>query len=57
MTQGRKAIGMASDKTGNSLFVYSNVTLPISHGCCWETFYMFAYCGLVVEIQIHFAKI
>ena len=23
------------------------------HGCCWETFYIFAYCGLVVEIQIH----
>ena len=22
-------------------------------GCCWETFYMFAYFGLVVEIQIH----
>ena len=20
------------------------------HGCCWETFYIFAYCGLVVEI-------
>ena len=20
-------------------------------GCCWETFYMFAYCGLVAEIQ------
>ena len=20
------------------------------HGCCWETFYAFAYCGLVVEI-------
>ena len=25
------------------------------HGCCWETFYIFAYCGLVVEIQIHLA--
>ena len=23
------------------------------HGCCWDTFYIFAYCGLVVEIQIH----
>ena len=22
-----------------------------SHGCCWETCYMFAYCGLAVEIQ------
>ena len=22
-------------------------------GCCWETFYISAYCGLVVEIQIH----
>ena len=20
------------------------------HGCCWETFYIVAYCGLVVEI-------
>ena len=23
---------------------------PFFHGCCWETFYMFAYCGLVVGI-------
>ena len=21
------------------------------HGCCWETFHISAYCGLVVEIQ------
>ena len=21
------------------------------HGCCWDTFYTFAHCGLVVEIQ------
>ena len=21
------------------------------HGCCWETFCIFAHCGLVVEIQ------
>ena len=24
---------------------------PRLHGCCWETFYIFAYCGLVVEIK------
>ena len=23
------------------------------HGCCWETSYIFASCGLVVELQIH----
>ena len=23
----------------------------IGAGCCWETFYIFAYCGVVVEIQ------
>ena len=22
------------------------------HGCCWETCYIFAYCGLVVEIAL-----
>ena len=22
------------------------------HGCCWETGFILAYCGLVVEIQI-----
>ena len=27
-------------------------SLPL-HGCCWETFYIFAYCRLVVEIRIH----
>ena len=26
---------------------------PLNHGCCWGAFYIFAYCGLVVEIQIH----
>ena len=25
----------------------------LSHGCGWETFCIFAYCGLVVGIQIH----
>ena len=29
----------------------SRVSITPSHGCCWETFYIFAYCGLVVEIQ------
>ena len=24
---------------------------PPIHGCCWDTFYIFAYCGLVVELQ------
>ena len=26
------------------------------HGCCWETFYMFACCGLVVEIPTELLK-
>ena len=26
------------------------------HGCCWETCYMFAYCGLVVEIPTELLK-
>ena len=25
--------------------------MAATHGCRWETFYMFAYGGLVVEIQ------
>ena len=24
--------------------------MVLHHGCCWETFYICAYCGLVVEI-------
>ena len=28
---------------------------PQGHGCCWETSYIFASGGLVVEIQIHLA--
>ena len=24
-----------------------------THGCCWDTFYMFAYCGLEVEISLN----
>ena len=27
-----------------------------SHGCCWKTFYTFAYCGLVVEIPTYLLK-
>ena len=30
-------------------------TLSLFHGCFWEAFYIFASCGLVVEIQIHLA--
>ena len=30
---------------------------PSKHGCCWETFYIFACCGLVVEIPHITAKI
>ena len=26
------------------------------HGCCWETFYIFAYCGSVVEIPTELLK-
>ena len=29
------------------------LVVSFKHGCCWETFYIFACCGLVVEIQIH----
>ena len=25
----------------------TNVVIPTQHGCRWETFYIFAYCGLV----------
>ena len=27
------------------------------HGCCWETLYMFAYCGVVVEIPTELLKL
>ena len=27
------------------------------HGCCWDTFCMFAYCGLVVEIPTSLLKL
>ena len=30
---------------------FSGPKAILVHVCCWETFYMFAYCGLVVEIQ------
>ena len=29
---------------------------PRLHGCCWETFYIFAYCGLLVEIPTQLLK-
>ena len=34
------------DRNGRSL-----ATTPSFHGCCWETVYIFAYCGLGAEIQ------
>ena len=33
--------------------ITTELVLSCFHGCCWETFCIFAYCGLVVEIQIH----
>ena len=34
----------------------SKMEVSSQHGCCWETFHVFAYCGLVVEIPHLTAK-
>ena len=42
-----KARDTPANTTKRLFFSFSHVPNPPKHGCCWETFYIFAYCGSV----------
>ena len=56
-TQHAESFGQPALSCDEATWVWVKIEPPtrvhpssVTHGCCWEAFHIFAYCGLVVEI-------